>query len=62
MTDATCYESNMRYPTDVKILWESVVWGHHQLHLVVKEIKGRMPRSKYDKQAKQAALCLFQEA
>ncbi len=23
-TDATCYESHMRFPTDVKLLWESV--------------------------------------
>ena len=21
-TDATCYESEMRYPTDAKLLWE----------------------------------------
>ena len=28
MMDATCYESHLRYPTDVKLLWEScqVVW------------------------------------
>jgi len=24
MTDATCYESHMRFPTDVKLLWESL--------------------------------------
>jgi len=23
MMDATCYESHLRYPTDVKLLWES---------------------------------------
>ena len=23
-TDATCYESEMRYPTDAKLLWEGV--------------------------------------
>ena len=23
-TDATCYESDMRYPTDQKLLWECV--------------------------------------
>ena len=22
-TDATCYESEMRYPTDAKLLWEA---------------------------------------
>jgi ribosomal protein S7 len=24
MTDATCYESHMRFPTDMKLLWESL--------------------------------------
>ena len=33
MTDATCYESHMRFPTDMKLLWESIqiylqaLWG-----------------------------------
>ena len=26
MTDATCYESHMRFPTDMKLLWESESW------------------------------------
>jgi len=51
MTDATCYESAIRFPTDVKILWESVDWIYRQLKLIVKSVKGRMPRSKYDKQS-----------
>ncbi len=25
--DATCYESAIRYPTDIKLLWESVEWN-----------------------------------
>jgi len=50
MTDATCYESSIRFPTDVKILWEGVDWVYHQLKFVVKSLKGRMPRCKYDKQ------------
>lgn len=50
MTDATCYESAIRFPTDVKLLWESVDWVYRQLRLIVKYLKGRMPRSKYDKQ------------
>ena len=25
-TDATCYESHLRYPTNVKLLWECVDW------------------------------------
>ncbi len=28
MTDATCYESHLRFPTDVKLLWEGIVWLH----------------------------------
>jgi hypothetical protein len=50
MTDATCYESAIRFPTDVKILWESVDWIYRQLKVTVKSLKGRMPRTKYDKQ------------
>ena len=52
MTDATCYESAIRFPTDVKILWESVDWIYRQLKIIVKSLKGRMPRSKYDKQSR----------
>ena len=26
-TDATCYESAMRYPTDAKLLWECIEKG-----------------------------------
>jgi hypothetical protein len=50
MTDATCYESAIRFPTDVKILWESVDWVYNQLKVIVKSLSGRMPRSKYAKQ------------
>jgi Transposase domain (DUF772). len=50
MTDATCYESHMRYPTEVKLLWESVDWVYKELRFITRSIKGRMPRTKYDKQ------------
>src|SRR5690606_24703490 len=52
MSDATCYESNMRFPTDVKLLWESVAWLHGQLKGAVKVLQLRMPRNKFDKQRK----------
>jgi transposase, IS5 family len=26
LMDATCYESYIRFPTDVKLLWESCEW------------------------------------
>ena len=31
MTDATCYESHMRFPTDMKLLWESIEWLHRHI-------------------------------
>jgi hypothetical protein len=50
LTDATCYESSVRYPTNVKLLWESVDWCYGQLKLMCKYQKIRMPRNKYLKQ------------
>ena len=47
--DATCYESHIRYPTDVKLLWESVFWTYVQLQQKSKDLKLRMPRTKYRK-------------
>ena len=46
-TDATCYESEVRYPTDQKLLWESVHWSHHQLKLICKELQLKLPRTKF---------------
>lgn len=48
MTDATCYESHMRFPTDVKLLWESVDWLHRHLCNQCQSLKLRRPRNKYD--------------
>lgn len=50
LTDATCYETSMRYPTNVKLLWESVDWCYGQLKLSCKYLKIRTPRTKYLKQ------------
>ncbi len=47
LTDATCYESQVRYPTNIKLLWESVDWSYHQLKLICKYLAIRTPRSKY---------------
>ncbi len=47
LTDATCYESCLRYPTNVKLLWESVDWNYNQLKLLCKRLRVRMPRNKY---------------
>jgi len=46
-TDATCYESEIRYPTDQKLLWESVEWSYKQLRKICKTIDIKVPRTKY---------------
>lgn len=57
MMDATCYESYLRYPTDVKLLWESCQWIYEkQLYPWCKRLNLRRPRSKYqDQKRKQLA-------
>jgi hypothetical protein len=50
MEDATCYETSMRYPTNVKLLWESTEWSYKQMKLICKYLKIRMPRNKYEEQ------------
>ena len=47
MTDATCYESHMRFPTDMKLLWESLEWLYRQICRHCGELGIRRPRSKY---------------
>ena len=46
-TDATCYESEMRYPTDAKLLWE----GIEKSYATMCELSGRLgihrPRTKF---------------
>ena len=45
-TDATCYESAMRYPTDAKLLWE----GIERIHTMCKasrELGIHRMRTKY---------------
>jgi len=50
LEDATCYESYMRYPTNVKLLWECVDWMYGQMKLTCKYLKIPAPRTKYLKQ------------
>ena len=47
LTDATCYESHLRYPTDVKLLWECCEWLHKLLTGIHKHHSMKMPRTKY---------------
>lgn len=46
-TYATCYESHLRYPTSVKLLWESVEWLHSRLRDFCKTLGQRCPRNKF---------------
>jgi transposase len=50
LEDATCYETDMRFPTDVKLLWECNDWVYSQIKLLCKYNKVRRPRSKFDQQ------------
>lgn len=47
LTDATCYESSVRYPTSQKLLWESVEWAYGELVATCRELGIRRPRTKY---------------
>ena len=47
MTDATCYESHMRFPTDMKLLWESLEWLYRYICRHCGELGIRRPRNKY---------------
>jgi len=50
LEDSTCYETSMRYPTNVKLLWESTEWSYKQMKLMCKYLKIRMPRNRYEEQ------------
>ena len=51
-TDATCYESEVRYPTDQKLLKESVDWCYKQMKIICKSLGVKLPRTKYLKWSK----------
>ena len=46
-TDATCYESEMRYPTDQKLLWECVEKGYDLMCKASRQLGIHRPRTKY---------------
>lgn len=47
LTDATCYESHLRFPTDIKLLWECCEWLQSLVAKTCKALKERLPRNKY---------------
>lgn len=46
-TDATCYESEVRFPTNQKLLWECVDWNYGQMKSLCKYLNIKLPRTKY---------------
>ncbi len=47
--DATCYESSIKYPTEVKLLYDSVQWIYEQIGSICKLYGLRQPRTKIKK-------------
>lgn len=47
MTDATAYESYIEYPTDVKLLWQSIEWLNKNLRFLCHRYKINLPRYKF---------------
>jgi len=50
LTDATVYESYIKYPTDVKLLWDCVQWVNKQIKYFSKKLHLRRPRNKFKDQ------------
>lgn len=47
MSDATCYESHIRFPTNQKLLWESIESAYKIMVRLSHSISQRVPRTKY---------------
>jgi transposase, IS5 family len=50
MCDATVYDSHIKYPTDVKLLWDCVEWLRGEMVLLCRREGWSVPRSKYKEQ------------
>jgi hypothetical protein len=51
LMEATCYEVHMRFPTDVKLLWESCCFLWEEQIPVLCKLSGlKIPRSKFKEQ------------
>ena len=46
-TDATCYESEMRYPTDAKLLWEGIEKSYATMYELSSRLGIHRPRTKF---------------
>jgi hypothetical protein len=47
-SDATCYESYLRYPTDIKLLWEACEWLYALMKQTCHNLGERLPRNKFN--------------
>jgi len=47
LSDATAYESYIKYPSDVKLLWDCVYWVYQLIFTICKELKVKRPRSRF---------------
>ena len=50
MSDATCYESYIKYPTDVNLMWDCISWLNDAIRYYSKELKRKLPRNKFKEQ------------
>jgi IS5 family transposase len=56
MSDASCYESYIKYPTDVNLLWDTNQWIYGLIRYSSKTLKRCLPRNKFsDQRSKQLA-------
>ena len=52
LTDATCYESYITYPTDAKLIWKSCTEVFNEVNAMRKKLKLRRSRANHDKHKK----------
>jgi hypothetical protein len=51
--DATCYESRIAHPTDVKLLWQACSEVHHLIQALRKQYRERKSRNNYDERKRE---------
>ena len=59
--DATCYESYIKYPTDVKLLNDCCEWLFDQIRKICKENKLQKPRSVYNYETQRKRQLAYQK-
>lgn len=56
MNDAVVYESEIKYPTDVKLLWDCNDWIYRQMFDLYEQLGMKKPRCKYKEQKSKQAV------